>query len=97
LKKIIEQSGRFWSNKLFILDTNVLIHDPMSIFRFEEHDICIPMMVLEELDNNKKGSTEVARSARQASRMLDELVSEDSDAIRDGIDLSEKSHSQATG
>ncbi len=95
--KIIEKSGRFWPNKLFVLDTNVLIHDPMSIFRFDEHDVCIPMMVLEELDNNKKGTTEVARSARQASRMLDELVSSSHDSIKNGISLSGKSQSQATG
>jgi len=42
--------------KLFVLDTNVLIHDPSSLFRFEEHDIFLPMVTLEELDNNKKGS-----------------------------------------
>src|SRR5438045_4063172 len=61
--------------KLFVLDTNVLMHDPTSLFRFEEHDVYLPMMTLEELDNNKKGTTEVARNARQASRYLDELVS----------------------
>ena len=62
-------------NKLFVLDTNVLMHDPTSLFRFEEHDIFLPMVTLEELDNNKKGMTEVARNARQASRFLDEIVS----------------------
>jgi hypothetical protein len=50
------------SPKLFVLDTNVLMHDPTSLFRFEEHDIFLPMLTLEELDNNKKGTTEVARS-----------------------------------
>ncbi len=50
------------------------MHDPTSLFRFEEHDIYLPMLTLEELDNNKKGMTEVARNARQASRFLDELV-----------------------
>src|SRR5436190_14751419 len=60
--------------KLFVLDTNVLMHDPTSIFRFEEHDLFLPILTLEELDNNKKGVTEVARNARQASRYLDELV-----------------------
>ncbi len=61
--------------KLFVLDTNVLMHDPTSLFRFEEHDIFLPMMTLEELDNNKKGMSEVARNARQASRFLDDIVS----------------------
>src|SRR5207253_5516441 len=60
--------------KLFVLDTNVLMHDPMSLFRFEEHDIFLPMIVLEELDGHKKGTTEVARNARQASRSLDALA-----------------------
>jgi len=61
-------------SKLFVLDTNVLMHDPSSLFRFEEHDIYLPMVTLEELDNNKKGLTEVARNARQASRNLEEVV-----------------------
>jgi PhoH-like ATPase len=59
---------------LFVLDTNVLLHDPTSLFRFEEHDIFLPMVVLEELDNHKKGMTEVARNGRQVSRTLDALV-----------------------
>jgi len=59
------------NTKLFVLDTNVLMHDPSSLFRFEEHDIYLPMVTLEELDNNKKGVTEVARNARQASRSLE--------------------------
>src|SRR6476661_375926 len=62
------------SSKLFVLATNVLMHDPTSLFRFEEHDIFLPILTLEELDNHKKGMTEVARNARQASRFLDELV-----------------------
>src|SRR5258705_3311402 len=62
------------SQKLFVLDTNVLMHDPTSLYRFEEHDLYLPILTLEELDNNKKGVTEVARNARQASRYLDELV-----------------------
>src|SRR5690606_33373724 len=51
--------------KLFVLDTNVLLHDPMSLFRFQEHDVYLPMITLEELDGHKKGLTEVARNARQ--------------------------------
>ena len=61
--------------KLFALDTNVLMHDPTSLFHFQEHDVYLPMVTLEELDNHKKGMSEVARNARQASRFLDELVS----------------------
>ena len=60
--------------RLFVLDTNVLLHDPMALFRFEEHDIFLPMIVLEELDGHKKGMTEVARNGRQTSRQLDALA-----------------------
>ncbi|HEY6643775.1 PhoH family protein [Povalibacter sp.] len=60
--------------RIFVLDTNVLMHDPTAIFRFEEHDIYIPMIVLEELDAGKKGLSEAARNVRQVSRFLDELM-----------------------
>ncbi|MFO1269289.1 MAG: PhoH family protein [Rubrivivax sp.] len=60
--------------KLFVLDTNVLMHDPSCLFRFEEHDVFLPMITLEELDDHKKGMSEVARNARQVSRELDALA-----------------------
>jgi PhoH-like ATPase len=71
--------------KMFVLDTNVLMHDPMSLFRFEEHDIFLPMIVLEELDGHKKGMTEVARNARQVSRSLDALAGSDGADIAQGL------------
>ena len=72
--------------RLFVLDTNILMHDPSSLFRFQEHDIYLPMIVLEELDNNKKGTSEVARNARQSSRFLDDLLSNNSaDDIENGL------------
>src|SRR3954451_19609834 len=61
-------------HRIFVLDTNVLMHDPTAIFRFEEHDVFIPMIVLEELDAGKKGLSEAARNVRQVSRFLDELM-----------------------
>ena len=85
------------STKLFVLDTNVLMHDPTSLFRFQEHDVFLPMATLEELDNNKKGMTEVARNARQASRFLDELVSGKEGAIDEGIALDARSDKDASG
>ena len=85
------------TTKLFILDTNVLMHDPLSLFRFEEHDIYVPMMTLEELDANKKGMSEVARNARQTSRMLDEIVGGSEARIQDGISLIEPSRELASG
>ncbi|MDN0076568.1 PhoH family protein [Crenobacter sp. SG2303] len=75
------------TSKLFVLDTNVLLHDPSCLFRFEEHDIFIPIITLEELDTHKKGMTEVARNARQASRFLDEIVSHSEARIESGIPL----------
>jgi PhoH-like ATPase len=69
--------------RFFVLDTNVLMHDPTAIFRFEEHDIYIPMTVLEELDAGKKGLSESARNVRQVSRFLDELMR---DATKKQID-----------
>jgi len=87
--------------KFFVLDTNVLMHDPTSLYRFEEHDIFLPMLTLEELDSNKKGVTEVARNARQASRYLDELVTAavaiSGGDISAGIPLKPASGGAATG
>jgi PhoH-like ATPase len=73
--------------KLFVLDTNVLMHDPTSLFRFEEHDVFIPMATLEELDSHKKGMSEVSRNARQAARFLDELMGHAPADIGEGIPL----------
>jgi PhoH-like ATPase len=84
-------------SKLFVLDTNVLMHDPMCLFRFEEHDVFLPMIVLEELDSNKKGMTEVARNARQTSRTLDALAAEHNADIAKGLSLSSTGHTEACG
>jgi PhoH-like ATPase len=74
--------------KIFVLDTNVLLHDPTSLFRFEEHDLYVPMVVLEELDNSKKGTSETARNARQVSRFFDELMTDrDHAQIEKGLPL----------
>ena len=83
--------------KLFVLDTNVLMHDPMCLFRFEEHDIFLPMIVLEELDSHKKGMTEVARNARQTSRTLDSLVGISDTDISEGLLLSSTGHKDVGG
>ncbi len=85
------------ATKIFVLDTNVLMHDPTSIFRFQEHDIYLPMVTLEELDNNKKGMTEVARNARQATRFLDLIVSGQEGDIDLGISLADHRSGEATG
>ncbi len=74
--------------RLFVLDTNVLMHDPASLFRFQEHDVFIPMVVLEELDAAKKGVSEVARNVRQVSRFIDEIINDaNTDEIDNGLEL----------
>ena len=83
--------------KLFVLDTNVLMHDPMSIFRFDEHDIYLPMITLEELDGHKKGMSEVSRNVRQVSRELDALAADGNLAPTDGIPLAKTGHREAGG
>src|SRR5207237_8010406 len=70
-------------HRLFVLDTNVLMHDPTSIFRFEEHDVYLPMVVLEELDAHKKGLSEASRNVRQVSPCLDDMMR---DATKEQID-----------
>jgi len=75
-------------DRLFVLDTNVLMHDPTAIFKFAEHNVYIPLVVLEELDNGKKGLSEVARNVRQVSRYLDQLMSSASEEeIANGLPL----------
>ncbi len=83
--------------KLFVIDTNVLMHDPTSLFRFEEHDLYLPIGTLEELDSHKKGLSDVARNARQASRFLDEIVSAETRNIKDGLQIKLKDGQAAKG
>ena len=75
--------------RIYVLDTNVLMHDPTALFKFEEHDVFLPMQVIEELDNAKKGTSEASRNARQVSRFLNELIeAAGSDRIASGLTLS---------
>ena len=76
------------NKRLYVLDTNVLMHDPTSMFRFEEHDVFLPMIVLEELDAAKKGLTEVSRNVRQVSRFIGEMMGAQGAAhLEDGLEL----------
>ena len=87
--------------KLFVLDTNVLMHDPTSLFRFQEHDIYIPMVTLEELDEHKTGMSEVSRNVRQVTRSIDTLIGasleESIKKLNSGVPLNTLGHSDATG
>lgn len=93
-KRSVKKSG---PKRLFVLDTNVLLHDPTCLFRFEEHDIYLPMIVLEELDGHKKGTTEVARNGRQASRTLDALAAAQGADMSEGLKLDTTGHKEAGG
>jgi PhoH-like ATPase len=74
--------------RIYVLDTNVLMHDPTALFKFEEHDVYLPMQVIEELDNAKKGTSEASRNARQVSRFLNELIeAHGTDKIASGLTL----------
>lgn len=95
--KLLKKPKHTGPTKLFVLDTNVLMHDPMCLFRFEEHDIFLPMIVLEELDGHKKGMTEVARNARQTSRSLDALAGAQGAEITKGLKLDTTGHREAKG
>ncbi|MCA1773719.1 MAG: PhoH family protein [Halomonas sp.] len=76
------------ATRLYVLDTNVLIHDPAALYHFDEHDVVIPMTVLEELDKHKNGIREIARTARQISRTLSDLTSQVTfDEIQSGIPI----------
>jgi len=83
--------------KLFVLDTNVLLHDPSSLFRFAEHDVFVPLVVLEELDAHKRGTTEVARNARQVSRSLEALLTAAPADLAQGLALSATGQRAARG
>lgn len=70
-KSVVSEKDR----KHFVLDTNVLLHNPSSIFKFAEHEVVIPLTVIEELDRFKKNNDETGRNSRQVIRALDDLRS----------------------
>jgi len=91
-----KHTNKVTKKKLFVLDTNVLLHDPSSLFRFAENDVYLPMVVLEELDNHKKGLSEVAKNARTISRTLDDLLAKKPN-LEHGIPLNTTGHIECTG
>ena len=85
---VLADSGK--NVKIFVLDTNVLMHDPTALFKFQEHHVFLPMTVLEELDNAKLGVSEVARNVRQTNRFIDELLTAQKQVvIEEGLQLNQ--------
>jgi PhoH-like ATPase len=71
--------------KLFILDTNVLLHDPQAIFKFEDNDLIVPIYVIEEIDRFKRDSSERGRNAREVARLIDSLRDHDGESLAEGV------------
>jgi PhoH-like ATPase len=74
-------------SKLFVLDTNVLLHDPRALFKFDEHEIVLPIYVIEEVDHFKKDMNELGRNARTISRLIDELRAQGPGTLQEGVKL----------
>lgn len=83
--------------RIFVLDTNVLLHDPTCLFRFQEHDVFLPLTTLEELDNHKTGLSDVSRNARQVSRTIDQLLELQTGSIKEGVKLDGLGNIEARG
>ena len=79
-------------HKVFVLDTNVLLHDPRAIFKFDEHEVVLPIYVIEEVDNFKRDMNELGRNARMLSRFIDELREEAKDNLQSGVKLPQGGH-----
>ena len=73
--------------KTYVLDTNVLLHDPLAIYKFEENDIVIPIFVIEEVDRFKKELSELGRNARTIVRILDELREQEGVSLQEGVEI----------
>jgi len=83
--------------KIFVLDTNILLHEPFAIYSFQEHDVIIPMTVLEELDRIKDSKRDVARDARVAIRAMENLFHDATpDQISEGIPLNKDNQASGT-
>lgn len=85
------------STKLYVLDTNVLLHDPYSLLKFKENDVMIPFVTLEELDNKKTGNQDINRNARQATRLMEDIVSQEGANMLEGYPLNAFNGGGATG
>lgn len=84
-KALNKPIGGDFMTKIFVLDTNVLLHDPNALFAFEQHEVVIPATVLEEIDSKKRLADEIGRNARTVSRLLDGL--RESGSLHKGVPL----------
>src|SRR3989344_4145649 len=97
-RKVVEfHPPKTGGKKLIVLDTSVLLHDPESLFRFDDNDVYLPRQVLAPLDRHKKGQSDVARNARQVTRTIDAIFMGDKKLLRDGASMAEASGGAATG
>lgn len=94
--KPVQESPRPGATLSYVLDTNVLLHDPTALFRFAEHDVHLPLAVIEELDAHKKGLEDLARNAREVTRQVAALLTDQASLV-EGIDLNSASGGSATG
>ena len=76
--------------KNYVLDTNVLLHDPLSIFAFEDNNVCIPIYVIEEIDQFKRDMGELGRNARETARTIDKLRNQGD--LKKGVKLRNGGH-----
>lgn len=93
VRKVVEHTRK----RLYVLDTNVFMHDPSCIFRFEEHDIFITSVVFEEMDNHKKGHDEINKNVREVTRTIELITSPKSVNLKEGAPLFAFSKGMASG
>ena len=82
---MVDSLAQDGEHRTYVLDTNVLLYDPRALFVFDEHDIVIPITVIEEVDTFKKDLSETGRNARQVSRTLDAMRRDGS--LSDGVTM----------
>lgn len=74
-------------HKIYVLDTNVLLHDPRALFKFEDNDLVIPIYVIEEIDQFKKEASELGRNARTITRYLDDMREKSGGSLQHGVQM----------
>ena len=73
--------------KTYVLDTNVVLHDPLAVYKFEDNAVVLPIFVIEEVDQFKKELSELGQNARHLSRILDDLRNHNGRTLDQGVAL----------